>query len=140
MHVAQAPPSHQYVNCPACQWRASCERVLGVKRTHPSSSRGDTAMLRPASTAALKQTPMAFWKFSMSSFVAGGHTCGGAAAMSVMGRFGSGRLLSVRSAGGMSDPGWAANDTSLELPRCPHVKSVAAAAAAASGRLPHSGS
>lgn len=95
MLVAQAPLSHQYFNCPACQWRASCERVPGVKRTHPSSSRGDTAMLRPAFTAALKQTPMAFWKFSMSSFVAGGHTCGGAAATSVMGRFGSGRLLSV---------------------------------------------
>jgi hypothetical protein len=41
---------------------------------HPSSRRGDTAMLSPASTAALKHTPMACWKLSMSSFVAGGHT------------------------------------------------------------------
>lgn len=43
-------------------------------RAHPSSRRGDTAMLSPASTAALKHTPMACWKVWMSSFVAGGHT------------------------------------------------------------------
>ena len=34
-----------------------------------------TAMDSPASTAALKHTPMAFWKRAMSSFVACGQTC-----------------------------------------------------------------
>ena len=50
--------------CKGCwQWNATLDTdQRSPAEAHPSSRRGDTAMERPASTAALKHTPIDFWK------------------------------------------------------------------------------